>query len=116
VREGDPAVSTVISGETDQAPEPKLEAARVWYIDDFGLRCGSGRSLELVGPPEELDQLSGCVRFACVAVIDEAAAVSRRELPPVALVQVREDLARAAEEAAVLGLQDGDLVGAGDRP
>ena len=70
----------------------------------------TGRSLELVGPPEVFDQLPRRVRFACVAMIGEAATVSGGEPPGVALVQMREDLTRAAIEAAVLRLEDGDPV------
>src|SRR5207249_1734172 len=99
VREGDAAVSTPVGGETDQAPaEPKLIAARFRHVDDLGFCNGSRPSLELVGSAEVLDQLPGRVRDACVAVIGEAAPVSRREPPGVTLVQVREDLACAAIE------------------
>jgi len=53
-----------------------------WYVDDLRLRDGSGRRLEFVSPPEILDQLSGRIRFAGVAVIGEKrrwAAASGRE-------------------------------------
>src|SRR5437879_6242138 len=95
--ERDAAVSAPVGGETDQATaEPKLVAACLRHVDDLRLGNGSGCRLELVGPAEVLDQLSGRIRFAGVAVIGEAAAVSCREPPRVTLVQVREDLARAA--------------------
>src|SRR5262249_58665698 len=66
------------------------------------------------GVAEDLDQLPRHVGLARVAVVCEPAAVSGRELPGIALTQVREDLARAAEDAAVLGLQHWDPVGPGE--
>jgi hypothetical protein len=111
VRERDAAVSAPVRCETDQAiAEPKLVAVCLRYVDDFRLRNGSVSCLEVVGPAEELDQLSDRVRFAGVAVIGEPSPVSCSELPRVALVQVREDRARPTEEPAVLRLQDRDLV------
>ena len=91
MREGDPAVAAPVRGETDQAiTDPELVAARLGRVDHLGLGDGSGSGLELVGPSEVLDQLPRRVRLAGVAVIGEAAAVSRGELPRIALAQVRE--------------------------
>src|SRR5438132_3655837 len=83
-------------------------------MDDLGVLGRSRSSFELVGAPEELDQLARHIRLAGVPMIREPAAVGRREPPRVALVEVREDLAGAAIEAAVLCPKDGDLVRARD--
>src|SRR3954467_15715398 len=71
------------------------------------------RSFELVGPAEILDQLPRCIRFTCIAVVREPAPVRRRELPSVAIAEVREDRARPTIEAAVLVLENRDLIRAG---
>src|SRR5437870_12139452 len=114
VREGDAAASAPVGGQTDQAPaEPKLVAARLRHVDDLRLRDRSDRRLELVGSAEKLDQLPRRIRFAGVAVIGEPPAVDGREGPRLTLVQVRKDLARAAVNPTVLGLQDRDLVRTG---
>lgn len=58
----------------------------------------------------------GASDSARVAVSGEPTPVGRRELPGIALAQVRKDLARAPIERAVLCLQDRDLVGAAEGP
>src|SRR5207244_1678380 len=114
VREGDAALTPVVSGQADQASaEPEFVATRLGYVDDLRLGHGSLGRLELVGPTEVLDQLARRIRDARVAVIGEPPAVGSREPPRVPLVQVREDLARTAVEGAVLRLQDRDAVGTG---
>src|SRR2546423_553375 len=79
-----------------------LVAALFGNVDDLGFADGPVRRFELVGAAEILDQLSGRIRLAGVAVIGEPPAVGGREAPRIALVQVREDLAGAAVEPTVL--------------
>src|SRR5438270_1432146 len=97
VGERDAAVASAVGGEADQAPvEAELVAALLGPVDDLGVggRGRPGRRHELARAVEVLDEMAGRVRLAGVAVIGEAAPVLRREAPRLALVQVREDLAR----------------------
>src|SRR4029077_19043842 len=112
VRERDPSVAAPVGGEPDQpAVEAELVPARLRHVDYLGLGRRAGRGFELVGSSEELDQLSGGVRLARVAMLEEAAAVGAGELPRLALPQVREDGTRAPVELAVLGFENRDLIG-----
>jgi hypothetical protein len=64
---------------------------------------------ELVRFSEVLDQVTGHGNTV-VLVVCETATVYRREARPMPLVEVSEDLPRAAIETAVLGHQDGDVI------
>src|SRR2546423_2179589 len=119
VREGDAAVAAPVGGEADQAAvEAELVAAAPGHLDDLGVgrRGRPGRGLELAGAAEVLDQLPGRVRLARVAVVGEAVSVLGSMLRGLTLAQVREDRSRAAEEAAVLGLEHRNLIAACDLP
>ena len=118
VHERDPVavLAAVVGGDAD-APvsEPKLVLRRLGHVDDLGV-LRRGRDLGLLGGLEELDELADGIRFARRLVVDEAAPVLGGVLPALELAQVPVDRARPAEEAAVLGLQRGDPVGARNGP
>jgi hypothetical protein len=69
--------------------------------------------LEIACLSEVFEQLAGRIGFPRVPVISEASSVRRREPPRLALPEVGKDLAGAAENLPVLGLQDGDLICSG---
>src|SRR5262249_37287307 len=115
VREHDPTVPAAVGGEADQpVAEPKLVPVLLRNVDHLCLGGRALAALELVGSTEILDQLARHVRLPWGAVVGEAPPVRGVEPPGLALVEVREDLAGAAEDAAVLGHEDGGPVAPGD--
>ena len=111
VRERDPVVAAVVRGEPD-APvaEPELVAALLRDVDDDGVdgRCVDLRARLIV--PEPRDDPGHPVGLARVRVVEEALPVRVRVLPGLARLEILEDLARAAEELAILRLEDGDAM------
>src|SRR5207244_8532466 len=115
VREGDAPVPAPVGGEADQtAAEPELVTVRLGYVDDLRVCDGSVSRLQLVVAAEILEQLTGDIGFARVVVSGEPLAVRRGVPRGLARLQVREDLARAAEEPTVLRLQNGNLIRLGN--
>ena len=115
--ERDPVVSLPVGELTDPLTvEKQLIPVRLRDVDHLRLagRCRPRLArIEIARLSEVFEQLAGRIGFARVAVIGEASSMRRREPPRLALPEVGEDLAGAAEDLSVLGLQDGDLICSG---
>lgn len=115
MREGNPSVTTPVSGEPDQtAAEAELVTTGLRDVHDLRLGDRPISRLQLIGSVEERKQLCGDIGFSRVAMSGEPPALGRRVLRRLTFAQVREDLARSAELSPVLDLQDGDQIRTGD--
>jgi hypothetical protein len=113
--EHDPIVSLPVGQLSDPLTvEQQLVPVRLGDVDDHCVvrRCRPQLArLEIPRIPEVFDELAGRIRFACVPVIGETPSVRSRESPWLAVPEVGEDRAGAAQDLSVLGLQDRNLIG-----
>jgi hypothetical protein len=115
MREGNPSVATPVSGEPDQAAaEAELVTTGLRDVHDLRLGDRPVSRLELVGSVEEREQLCGDVGLPRIVMSGEPPTLGRRVLRRLTFAQVREDLARSAEQSPVLDLQDGNQIRTGD--
>lgn len=118
VRERDAFALSAVRKQADSAAvEHELVAVSLQNgrDDELVRRFRLVERFDLAAAVEVLDELPRHIRFAGVAVMREAAVMSRREAPRLPPAQMREDLARPAVEPTVLGLEHRDCVGAGKR-
>jgi len=116
VRERDPVSPPVVGGFADHPlAEPDLVPRSVRNVDHDRLVRGGRHGLRRFARPEVPDELSGRIRLARGAMVEKAPPMRLRVLPRLELLEVPVDLARAAEEAPVLGFESRDQVSACDR-